>query len=414
MKKILTVIRFEYRGYITSSAFRVATILFVALIGIMSFLPQIIGFFENISSGGDKPKAALVLIGGADASIVDAQTLNGMDLGYEWESSGESAEKLVAEGKFKAAVEYGGGNAYTVYGLDYDFGINRIVSTLNSFFTEANRIKLISEMSDEKASGAQEALEAAVSGEVKTVGGGSASGNYWIGYVMIFILYMAVMMFSQMVSSAVISEKTSKAMEIMIVSAKPSQLMFGKVIGVGCAGLTQIGLIIAFACAGFALNLSRWEADMPAVAQTLQHANLSFGLFAMFILFFLLGYFTYAFIHAGLASTVSRIEDSGSVVGLPVVLIVASLMAGMFGMQSADSALIKVLSFLPPFSAFVMLGRMTMGSAGYLEGIASVLILVAAVVGLGIMASKIYRFGVTMYGKPMKLGEIIKVLFQRD
>ena len=116
-------------------------------------------------------------------------------------------------------------------------------------------------------------------------------------------------------------------------------------------------------------------------------------------MFFLLGFFLYAFLVAAFASTVTRPEEAATVVTLPMVLILAALMLGfltLFGV--AGKALIAVLSYVPFFTPITMLARYAIGDAGTSQLLIGAGIMAAAIVVIAILASKIFRMGVMLYG----------------
>jgi ABC-2 type transport system permease protein len=184
--------------------------------------------------------------------------------------------------------------------------------------------------------------------------------------------------------------------------------MFGKVFGVGMAAFTQIGAIIAAVAASFALNLGTWEKQIPEFREMLSQMNISVGLFVFFVLFFVAGYFLYAFICAAVGSTASRVEDAGSVSTLPMMLATGSFLVSLFCMSNVDAAYVNVLSFIPFFSPWIMFARLCMAAATFTEAAIAVAILIASVIFFGWLSAKIYRVGVMMYGKPLKLVAVVK------
>jgi ABC-2 type transport system permease protein len=197
-------------------------------------------------------------------------------------------------------------------------------------------------------------------------------------------------------------------MELLVTSAKPTELMFGKVFGVGMAAFTQIGAVIAAVAATFALNFGVWEKQIPEFKEMLSQMNISVGLFAFFVLFFVTGYFLYAFICAAVGSTASRVEDAGSVSTLPMILATVSFVVSLVSMSHIDAAYVHVLSFIPFFSPWIMFARLCMASATFIEAAVALAILIASVIFFGWLSAKIYRVGVMMYGKPMKLVAVVK------
>ena len=424
MRNIWTVLAFEYMGYMKSKAFRITTIILLALILIGSCVPQIKSMIESATSGSEneKAKALFVLTGeaaGADAYAELTPTmLKSLLPGYTWDSGDnpDDAERAVVQGDCVIAVVYDGGTSYTVYSSGHDFGIYDLTAHFDVLLTDRARAAAMSTMAPDIREGAETVIGIGVTGEVQSVGGSSGNvlGNFWLSYVMLYLLFMVVMMYGQFVVTSVVNEKSTKAMELLITSTKPTYLMFGKVVGVGCVALTQMVLILGVSAIGLLINFSSWSAEIPIVADTITSSNLSPWLIILFIFYFVLGYFLYAFIFAAMGSTVSKIEDSGTVNTIPNLLMVAAFVISMISMSNIDATYVKILSYVPFFSPFLMFTRMSMGEAGYIEGLIALVVLAASVLFFTWFAAKIYRVGVMMYGKPMKIKEVFKVLTNRS
>jgi ABC-2 type transport system permease protein len=168
------------------------------------------------------------------------------------------------------------------------------------------------------------------------------------------------------------------------------------------------------AVASFLINVGTWEQSVPGFRDMLFQMNVSVSLLVMFILFFVAGYFLYAFISAACGSTASRIEDAGSVSTIPSMLAVFSFIISVVSMSSINESYVHVLSFIPLFSPWIMFARMCMGAAGVGEALIAFAILMATVLFFGWLAAKIYRVGIMMYGKPMKLREVLRLALRRS
>jgi len=454
MNKIRTVLSFEYRGYIKSKPFIITTIIFVAVILIGSQIPSFLSTFEDIGSligGGEKQKALIVLQDDVEHAVVseaedaspgeagnaspgevgeeriiaalDPKALDKQTEGiYAWqkydpakdnEKTSNSASKFspgkaIEDGEYAVVLMYRGGGQYQLYGKGQDWALLTLPTMLDPYMTDAARNAKMAGMTPAQQTEVKAVLGTTVTGEIKTVGGGEAQNNFWLAYVMLYVLFISIMMYCQFIVNSVISEKSSKTMELLVTSAKPIQLMFGKVLGVGFAAFTQIGAITIAAIVGFVFALGTWERNIPGFQDMLSQMNISVGLLIFFILFFVIGYFLYAFISAAMGSTASRVEDAGSVSTLPSMLAVLSFIVSMISMSNIDAAYVKVLSFIPLFSPWIMFGRLCMASATFTEAAIAVAILIVTVFFFGWLAAKIYRVGVMMYGKPLKLRAALK------
>ena len=232
--------------------------------------------------------------------------------------------------------------------------------------------------------------------------------NFWYAYVMVFVLYMVIMMFGQKVAMSVVTEKTSRAMEVLITSASPVALMFGKILASSVAGIFQITAIFGSAFISYNINKSYFENN--AVINTL--FNFPASLVGYLLIFFLLGFLIYSFLFGAMASTVSKIEDLSSVVMLIQIIFVAGFVVSTNAMTSGDvnSELMKGLSLFPLTSPMAMFTRIAMSEVPGLEIQLSVAFLILATVLIGYIAAKIYRVGVLMYGTRPTLGKIIKAI----
>lgn len=232
--------------------------------------------------------------------------------------------------------------------------------------------------------------------------------NFWYAYVMVFVLYMVIMMFGQKVAMSVVTEKTSRAMEVLITSASPVALMFGKILASSVAGIFQITAIFGSAFISYNINKSYFETN--AIINTL--FNFPASLVGYLIIFFLLGFLIYSFLFGAMASTVSKIEDLSSVVMLIQIIFVAGFVVSTNAMTSGDvnSELMKGLSLFPLTSPMAMFTRIAMSEVPGLEILLSVAFLILATILIGYIAAKIYRVGVLMYGTKPTLGKIIKAI----
>ena len=233
--------------------------------------------------------------------------------------------------------------------------------------------------------------------------------NYFYTYIMIFALYMVILLYGQMVATNVASEKSSRAMELLITSAKPASMMFGKVLASCIAGFTQ--LVLVFGSALLFYNINKNQLSNPIVASIF---DMPIELFIYLLVFFVLGFLIYAFLYGAIGSTASKLEDINTSV-LPITfLFIIAFVVVMFSMMqgSVDSVLMKVCSYIPFTSPMAMFTRICMSTVPFYEIAISIAVLIASVVGIGDVSAKIYRAGVLMYGTTPKIGNIIKAVWK--
>ena len=232
--------------------------------------------------------------------------------------------------------------------------------------------------------------------------------NFFYTYIMIFALYMVILLYGQMVASNVATEKSSRAMELLVTSADPVSMMFGKVIASCLAGLVQLIVIFGSSLLCFHANRAYWGED----GMMASFFNIPLDLVGYMLLFFVLGFFIYAFLYGAVGSTVSKLEDINTAVMPITMLFIAGFFVVIFSMASGsvDTTLVKVCSFIPFTAPMAMFTRIAMSTVPAWEIALSVLILAGSVVGVGVLAAKIYRIGVLLYGTRPKPGAILKAL----
>ena len=234
--------------------------------------------------------------------------------------------------------------------------------------------------------------------------------NFFYTYIMIFALYMVILLYGQMVAMSVATEKSSRAMELLITSAKPINMMFGKVLAACMAGLVQLVAIFGSALLFYNVNKSYWGNN--GIIDSI--FNIPTDLFVYMLVFFLLGFLIYAFLYGAISSTVSKLEDVNTAVQPVTFLFVIGFMVVMFSMSSGsvDNMLMQICSYIPFTSPMAMFTRIAMSTVPWYEIAIFIGILIASTFGIGILSAKIYRVGVLMYGTSPKIGNIIKAVWK--
>lgn len=232
--------------------------------------------------------------------------------------------------------------------------------------------------------------------------------NFFYTYIMIFALYMVILLYGQMVATNVATEKSSRAMEVLITSARPTSMMFGKVIASCIAGIIQLVCIFGSAFICFNLNKSYWGDNM--IVSSIFDMPLELLLYML--LFFVLGFLIYAFMYGAIGSTASKLEDINTSVMPITMLFIIAFFVVIFSMSSGniDNIAMKICSLIPFTSPMAMFTRIAMSTVAPWEIILSVVILIGSVFGIGVLAAKIYRVGVLLYGTSPKLSSILKAI----
>jgi len=219
-----------------------------------------------------------------------------------------------------------------------------------------------------------------------------------------FIMYLAILMYGQIILGAVIEEKETRIAEILFSSVKPFTLMMGKLVGVSLVALTQLAIwgtaFSAFALYGVNLLASRgMPANIPAIP---------FVHYIYFALFFLLGYFIYATIYALVGSMVTTTQEGGQL-AMPIILIlVVSFYLFLPVSRSPDSSFSFWASMIPFSAPVAMLVRIVTRTPPFWQIALSLLIGISSVILIMWVASRIYRVGMLMYGKRASIPEALR------
>ncbi len=222
----------------------------------------------------------------------------------------------------------------------------------------------------------------------------------FLGVVFVVLLFLSVIIYGMWVATGVASEKSSRVMELMISAASPRQLLTGKVVGIGGAGLTQY-VAIAVPALGVVALQDRIAAALmgPAGAAAAPIVGLTPGLLLGYGVFFLLGFTLFALIYAAMGSFVSRPDDL-QVLSLPLSLVaISGYLMAVVALTGGVGTWTTIMSFVPPFSPFVMLARLMISEVQPIEVVISVVILLGAVAIVAVVASRMYEAGVLLYGQ---------------
>jgi len=221
----------------------------------------------------------------------------------------------------------------------------------------------------------------------------------FLGIVFVVLLFITVVIYGMWVATGVAAEKSSRVMELMISAASPRQMLTGKVVGIGAAGLTQYVAIAAPTLVLIAFQDKIAEAVLgPGWAEGAPLVGLSAGLLLGYGVFFLLGFTLFALIYASMGAFVSRPDDLQTL-SLPLSLVaMVGYLTAIVALGGGGGAWVSVASFLPPFSPFVMLARIMVTGVEPWQVILSIGLMIAAIAAVAVVATRMYAAGVLLYG----------------
>lgn len=415
MKQFLTVLKFELNNYFKNKSFVLTTIVLMVLAAGIIALPGLLMGRDDSSSvsGGAESGAAAeetdgtVALFDKNGNISDPAAFGeAMGMNIEWVICTDSAqvEDAVNEGNAEAGFIVEDLLHYT-YVVE-----NRSMSdTLQGAFSQAAAMSwraqtLIEEGLDPAE--IESLYQVQPQYETQILGKDSA-GSYAYTYMLIMILYFLLIFYGQMIATSVTSEKSNRAIEILVTSVDSNSLIFGKVLAGAIAGLIQCVLILGSAVGTYQIFRESWGGLLDNVFDIPVPVWAAFGVFGM------MGYLLYAFCFGMLGALVSKTEDI-SKASMPVLMIyIISFFIAIMGLNDSNSLLVRVASFIPFTSSNGMLIRISMGSVEMWEIIVSGALLAVFCVGAGILAAKIFRFGTLMYGNPIKFTTALKKIREK-
>jgi ABC-2 type transport system permease protein len=197
-------------------------------------------------------------------------------------------------------------------------------------------------------------------------------------------------------------------MEVMLNAATPGEMLGGKVLGVGGAGLTQLAAIVLPAAIVVALQEPLARLVLGAGGDGSPLAGLTAGVLAAFVVFFLLGFLLTALVYAAAGSLVSRQEDVQQV-ALPMLMIsFVAYFAAFFASLTPSAWWVAPLSWVPFFSPYLMMTRLVAGSVAPWELALAIGLLVAAILVALVAAARVYAAGVLLYGQRPSIGGVVR------
>ncbi|MCD1259694.1 ABC transporter permease [Paenibacillus athensensis] len=420
MNSMLTVIRFTFLSRFRSKSFRVMSLILIVLLSVLINLPTLIDKMSSHEATG------IAVVGGEASRIAER-----LEAYYSQQEQPDirivplaeggdpeaAARQMIADKKIKGYLQIADAAAGEFPQVTYKSEGSLEFSLKNKLQTALQQVKTATVLEGAKLTADQQtALRTPVNlATVQISASGEAAGGksesqmvmaYALVYALLFLLYMGVVGFGNMVAMEITAEKSSRVMEVLITSVAPLKQMFGKIIGICLLALVQIALIIAVA----AVNLGLSGNGELVQELHLSWADLQVSLIFYFLIFYLLGFFIYATLFAAVGSLVSRTEEVGQAIMPVMMIIVAAFMIAIFGLNNPTAGYVKVMSFMPFFSPLIMFLRIGMTSPAVWEVWLAIALQAAAIVGMAWIAAKIYRTGVLMYGKRPSLRELRKAM----
>ena len=413
MRQFPTILSYELKNYFKNKVFVGSTLFIVAVLAVVMFLPNLMDFFGSMGSGQeDSTQQSVILVSAPSQElgegIVQAFTTAFPDRSVTLTQDAiDQIKAQVSDGRADCAFVFDSLTSYTYYVLNRSL-YDQTTQTANQVLVGLAQVEAMAQqgLTIDQAS---QILSLQIDTKEELLGVDQAQ-NYWYTYIMIMALYMVIMLYGQMVASHVATEKSSRAMELLITSASPVSMMFGKVLASCLAGFVQLTVIFGSALLFYQLNQDTWNGNSMITSLF----DMPPSLLVYMLVFFVLGFLLYAFLYGAIGSTATKLEDINTSVMPLTLLFVVAFCVVMFGLASGtvDNLAMLVCSFIPFTSPIAMFTRIAMSSVPPYQIALSIGLLAITVVGIGVLSAKIYRVGVLLYGTPPKLGAILKTVWQ--
>ena len=413
MKQFGKILKFELKGYMRNKVFVGITIFLVVAIAVVMFIPNIIAAFESDEGDVTPTDLPTMLVYAEDENLsaIVKEYFGNAFVDYNVKVAEGSVDDLkndIISGNAECAFVMNSASSYTYYVNNLSmYDMNTEVA--NTVLQEVYRINAMVQngLTPEQAG---EIMSVQIESGTETLGKDQMQ-NFFYTYIMIFALYMVILLYGQMVATNVATEKSSRAMEVLVTSAKPTSMMFGKVLASCIAGFSQ--LVLVFGTAILLYNVNKEALSNPLIASIF---DIPIELFIYLIVFFVLGFLIYAFMFGAIGSTASKLEDINTSVMPITFLFIIAFMVVMFSMSSGsvDNTAMLVCSYIPFTSPMAMFTRICMSTVAWYEIAISIAILIGSTIGIGVLSAKIYRVGVLLYGTPPKFSTIMKTVFKKQ
>ena len=398
--KVGLITSFEFKQLIKTKSYKITTVVFFVLALLGAFVPRLIqgNLFKSITDEFNKTQKLGIII--KDDSI-DESELKSFLSKYEvldYDDEEKLKEDILSKDIDRAVVikadsiqKFVLNSKLTDMGDGLDRALNeyRYKNLIEAEGLDYNKVK---------------ALEANQYQINEVVLGKDSEQNYFIIYILLFLLYMIILTYGQITATSVAKEKNDRTMELLITSTKPKYLILSKVLATVLSAVIQVSFLFIGFAVGYLFNKEYWSDIFSITSAPIQ-------LVITFILFMIAGFFLYLFIFATLGALVNKIEEVSQSISSATILIVLAYFGAIFALTSgSESSFVAFLSYFPLTSPFVMFIRAGMLNISIIEIAASFAILVVSAYFIYKLACDIYRLGTLQYGNRMTLKQAFKAL----
>jgi len=434
-RNIRLIIGREYKNQVTQRIFIIMSIILLAIVFLATFIPTIAQFFSSRSSA--QTSIVVVNDAGSVAGLNDTElsayigtALNGTTgtqtagtpafaLTFSTTNALPDLQNQLKNGKLDILLVLARATNQDMR-FTYDTSASATNDTnlptiqgltqLLAFLDTAHRLGLTSQET-QRLSAAPDVTVVYTQQSQNTRPDSEITAEILLAVAGCILIFISINVYAGRVAVGVAEEKSSRVMELLLNAATPLQLMVGKIVGIGAAGLTQMAGLVAVGIGAlllqFPIQAALFGTSAGGLSQYLISVSVPFYL--LFLVYFLLGFFLYATIYAGLGSMVKRQDEVQSAIMLPILLLTSGYVLIFLAVQSPDATWVRVLSFIPFWTPTLMLVRIAAGTVYWWDIALSIVLMLVTICACAWFSARIYRFGVLMYGQKPSFGQLLKL-----
>ena len=360
------------------------------------------GYFSHRSQESDT-KDKILISSSIDSQAISKETLQNMFKNSDYEfvfekKSKQEVEKQVKDKDVTSAFSISGTMEKPEITHYYRFQPNQDISI---FIQKGLSSQVVSETLAKANIKPTLLQEIDAKFAVKNVETSQTEKTYGLVFPFVFLLYVFIIGFGQSIAMNVVSEKSTKVIEILLPKMNPINSLYSKIAAAFITGLTQLAVtFLSF----FAVAKLGWVEGgaLKFIGFSINYSDMTIMSAVWFLFFFLGGFAFYGLMYAGLGSKVSRIEDLGPVLTPIVFLLMGAFGIGMYTIFNPESMVSVVASYVPFFSPIVLFARILLHAATTVEIVASISIFIVTFFVLSYLSKKWFIQGISHYGSPKK------------
>lgn len=408
--KLSTVLAYEFKKIVCKKSFIIVTILGPFLMAALVLIPSLASV-NSVDRSGETITIGLLSDGSAITyGVRDTLIASGWNVVEK--SDEESLKSAVFAKSIEGYLAPDGKGAFGYYSEDTgDLYVHSVLKNVVSNVIVSNRLaeqgldpqKVFAMMEETNLPSYK------LSQKENTAEESDSEGSYLVKLLVplffAMTIYMAILLYGQSIGRSVVSEKSSKIVDVLLSSVRPDDLLMGKIFGVALSGVLQFSIWIVFALVGVSLFSTFAGFSVPVQLSPLNFVYLG--------IFFLLGFLLFGACY-GAVGAASEDEQHMAQLSYPFLLCLIVPICFISSISSnPDSALALFLSEFPFTSPMVMLTRLIAGQVPIWQLILSIVLLVGSIYLVMKLAAKIFRVGILLTGKNFKFKDMKSWLLEK-